>query len=457
MGQRGDSYFFTPALLFTLETAEPRLAEAAEASLMKLRGDGVEVAIAGRLMGNYPKPRVSLLRIVAQRRIAAALPDVLKAAEDQQVEVRHAAIHALGRIIPPADLSPLTTRLLAAKDPEEIKTIEEALDVACSRVVDSDACAEKLVAAMPQATPAGQRLLLDVIRRVGGPGALKFVAAQATSDDEKIQDAATRALGNWMSADAAPVLLDLAKTLKAEKLRTRALHGYIRLAMQMDMTPAERLAMGEEAFRMARREEERKLALQVLEKTSFKPKSLFDGRTFQGWEGDTKNYFRIEQGAVVGGSLKHKVPHNAFLCTTKSYANFVLRLECKLRGPANGGVQIRSQRVPNNFEVSGYQADMDAGPNGGFWGTLYDESRRNRPLAKPDSSLIGPIVKAEDWNQYEIRCEGLRIRLYINGVQTVDYTEKDLSLQQNGIIGLQIHGGQPSEAWYRNIVIQELP
>ena len=72
------------------------------------------------------------------------------------------------------------------------------------------------------------------------------------------------------------------------------------------------------------------------------------------------------------------MPHNAFLCTTKSYANFVLRVECKLLGPANGGIQIRSQRVPNHFEVSGYQADMDAGPDGGFWGSLYDESRRNR-------------------------------------------------------------------------------
>ena len=101
-------------------------------------------------------------------------------------------------------------------------------------------------------------------------------------------------------------MLDLAKTLKAEKLRTRALHGYIRLALQMDMPPDERLAMGEEAFRTAQRDEERKLALQVLERTSPKPQSLFDGRTFQGWEGDTKNYFRIEEGAIVGGSLKEQ-------------------------------------------------------------------------------------------------------------------------------------------------------
>ena len=47
--------------------------------------------------------------------------------------------------------------------------------------------------------------------------------------------------------------------------------------------------------------------------------------------------------------------------------------------------------------------------------------------------------------------------LTLNGVQTVDFTEKDDKFSQNGIIGLQIHGGGPSEAWYRNITIEELP
>ena len=185
--------------------------------------------------------------------------------------------------------------------------------------------------------------------------------------------------------------------------------------------------------------------------------AVFDGRSFTGWEGDTKNTFRIEDGAIVGGSLKQRVPHNAFLCTTRSYTDFVLRAECKLVGRANGGIQIRSQRVPNHYEVSGFQADMDTGPDGGYWGTLYDESRRNRTIAVPDRTLLRSAVKPGDWNLYEIRCEGPRIRLFLNGVQTVDYTEKDEKIPQSGIIGLQIHGGEPSEAWYRNITIEELP
>jgi len=187
------------------------------------------------------------------------------------------------------------------------------------------------------------------------------------------------------------------------------------------------------------------------------PRPLFDGRTFTGWEGDTANSFRIEDGAIVGGNLKAPIPHNEFLCTTQTYGNFILRLECKLVGPGNAGIQIRSQRVPNHHEVSGYQADMSAGADGGYWGCLYDESRRNRMLARPERDVIKKALKPDGWNLYEIRCEGLRIQLAINGVQTVDYTEADDKIPATGIIGLQIHGGPPSEAWYRNITIEELP
>ena len=181
---------------------------------------------------------------------------------------------------------------------------------------------------------------------------------------------------------------------------------------------------------------------------------LFDGKTFKGWEGDLK-IFRIEKEAIVGGTLKEKIVRNEFLCTKKTYKNFILKLEVKLLGgpKANAGIQIRTKRIPNHHEVSGYQADMGEG----WWGSLYDESRRRRVLAKADPAHIKKILKAEDWNRYEIRCEGRRIRLYINGALTVDYTESDPKIPLEGVIAVQIHGGPPSEAWYRNIAIRELP
>jgi hypothetical protein len=184
-------------------------------------------------------------------------------------------------------------------------------------------------------------------------------------------------------------------------------------------------------------------------------KPLSDGRTFTGWEGATNTTWRLVDGAFVGGSLKAPVPRNEFLCTTRSYTNFVLRLEFKVLGEGvNAGIQIRSQRVPDHHEVSGYQADL-GGPS--WWGCLYDETRRNRVLAQANTEAVKRVLKPGDWNRYEIRCEGPRIRLAINGLETVDYVETDPAIPLFGIIGLQIHGGPPTEAWYRNITIEELP
>jgi Domain of Unknown Function (DUF1080) len=184
--------------------------------------------------------------------------------------------------------------------------------------------------------------------------------------------------------------------------------------------------------------------------------ALFDGKTFTGWEGDTAKTWRIQDGAIVGGSLAERVPRNEFLTTTRSYGNFVLRLKFKLVGSdgfINAGVQFRSERATKPaHEMIGYQADMGAK----FWGALYDETRRNKILAEPDPAVVATLIKLEDWNDYEIRAEGLRIRLSINGKQTVDYTEPDASIPQSGLIGLQIHGGGKAEVHYKDLTIEEL-
>jgi 3-keto-disaccharide hydrolase len=185
------------------------------------------------------------------------------------------------------------------------------------------------------------------------------------------------------------------------------------------------------------------------------PKKLFDGKTFAGWEGDTKKTWRIEKGAIVGGSLDAKVPRNEFLCTTKSYGDFELRLKFKLLGDkkhANAGVQFRTKRIPKHHEVIGYQADIGEG----YWGALYDESRRNKVLAKPDEKALKKAVKHGEWNEYKVRAEGPRIRLWLNGTLTVDYTEKDEKIDRTGVIGVQVHGGAKAEAHYKDITIEEL-
>lgn len=180
---------------------------------------------------------------------------------------------------------------------------------------------------------------------------------------------------------------------------------------------------------------------------------LFDGKTLTGWEGDL-TWFKVRDGAIVAGSLDKPIPHNEFLATTREFANFELTLQVRLTSAqGNGGIQFRSQRVPNSSEMAGYQADAAAG----YWGGIYDESRRARFLGervKPDD--LARVLNPGDWNDYRIRCEGPRIRLWLNGLLTTDFTEADPAIPQSGHLGVQIHAGQPSEANYRKIEITEL-
>lgn len=189
--------------------------------------------------------------------------------------------------------------------------------------------------------------------------------------------------------------------------------------------------------------------------TGAEPVKLFDGKTFEGWEGDTKKTWRIEEGAIVGGSLDAVVPRNEFLCTTKTYGDFELRLKFKLLGErdkVNAGVQFRTKRIPNHHEVIGYQADI--GQN--YWGALYDESRRKKVLAQPAKEVLEKIVKHDEWNEYVIRCEGPRVRLWLNGTLTVDWTEKEGDIDRTGVIALQVHGGAKAKVFYKEIRIEEL-
>lgn len=192
-------------------------------------------------------------------------------------------------------------------------------------------------------------------------------------------------------------------------------------------------------------------------KTSQQRVRLFDGKTFKGWEGDTLKMWKIKDGAIVGGLIDEVVPNNDFLCTTKSYANFILKLKVKLTGSkgfVNSGIQFRSQRLKDPaFEMVGYQADYGEG----YWGTLYDESRRNKTIAGNDPKETQKFIKLNDWNDYELRAEGRRIRIFINGKQTTDYTETDLTIPQTGLIGLQVHSGGITQVAFKDIFIEELP
>jgi len=182
---------------------------------------------------------------------------------------------------------------------------------------------------------------------------------------------------------------------------------------------------------------------------------LFDGRSLAGWEGDTATTWTVVDGAISAGDVEKQQPRNEFLASTKRYKDFDLKLKIRLDGTegfVNAGIQFRTERIPNHHEVKGYQADFGHG----YDGALYDESRRNKILAKPSAETLAKASRPGEWNDYRIRAEGPRIQLWLNGVQTVDYTEADESIPQEGVIALQIHGNAKSRVRYKDIVIEEL-
>lgn len=185
--------------------------------------------------------------------------------------------------------------------------------------------------------------------------------------------------------------------------------------------------------------------------------SIFDGKTLDGWEGNLK-MFRVEAGAIVAGTQEKRIPNNEFLCTKKRYGDFELRLQARLEGKGtNAGIQFRSERIPNHHEVIGFQADIGVMKgNELIWGALYDESRRRKFLVVGDQAELKKAVRTDGWNDFIIRCEGPKIQIRVNGYLAVNYAEKDSGIANSGIIGVQIHSGEPAEASYRRIRLKEL-
>jgi hypothetical protein len=132
-------------------------------------------------------------------------------------------------------------------------------------MADREACAGQLTTAISQSPVAAKVALLEILGAMGGAKALQTIGAAAKGDDEQLQDAGSRLLGEWMTVDAAPVLLDLAK-MSDNQFNIRALRGHIRLARQFNMPEAQRAEMCQQALAASSRDAEKKLVLEVLER-----------------------------------------------------------------------------------------------------------------------------------------------------------------------------------------------
>ncbi len=261
LGRIGDDDSL-PVLLDVAADADADLAAAARAAIADLPTGGVDEAIRGRLATAVPPTLATLLDVVARRRIASALPEVLAALTCPEKSVQAAAVVALGETV---DLDRLGILVARSMEGDDAPAARVALRTACVRMPDRDACVQALEAAAGGAAPSTRLALLDIVGEVGGKRALAAVAAAArTADQEPLLDAGTRLLGKWQTADAAPVLLELVKSLPEGRYRDRSIKGYLRIARQLAADEAERIEMCRMALAAARNDADRGIIAEAI-------------------------------------------------------------------------------------------------------------------------------------------------------------------------------------------------
>jgi hypothetical protein len=201
--------------------------------------------------------------------------------------------------------------------------------------------------------------------------------------------------------------------------------------------------------------------------------SLFNGKDLSGWKGDMSRW-RVEDSAITGFTTPDNLlKYNTFLIWKGGEpADFELKFKYKIVG-GNSGVQYRSKVIDaDKFVVSGYQADIDSGPQ--FTGMNYEEQGRTflaqrgerieiaedgkKTVAKiGDRDKLQTKVKKEDWNDYTIVAKGNRLTHIINGevMSEVIDNQKDKAAKA-GVIALQVHQGPPMKVQFKDIQLKRL-
>ncbi|MFH8379305.1 ThuA domain-containing protein [Streptomyces cyaneofuscatus] len=137
----------------------------------------------------------------------------------------------------------------------------------------------------------------------------------------------------------------------------------------------------------------------------------------------------------------------------KEYRSYSLKLDWRQSGDDNSGVFVGFPASDDPWSAvnNGYEIQIDATDTPDrTTGAVY--GFKSADLAARDAALNPP----GEWNTYEIRVEGERLQLFLNGRKINDFTNTDpvRSLQQ-GHIGLQNHG-DGDDVSFRNIRIKEL-
>ncbi|MBM4041900.1 MAG: hypothetical protein FJ290_25670, partial [Planctomycetes bacterium] len=237
-------------------------ADAARASLALLKGKGVDEAILAEMKKADAKGKAELIKTLAARRAEGAVPELLKAAEDESEDVRREAFTAIGKLATEKALPDLVALLVKGKDDAALKAAERAVLTVARDLKDETARSAALIAALPNATVPGKGAILRILGKFGGERPLAAVRAALADAEAAVQDAALRTLAEWPDAAPADDLARLVREAKSETHRILALRGYVRmLALPSQMPIGDVLRRYDDTMRLATKVEDKKTIL----------------------------------------------------------------------------------------------------------------------------------------------------------------------------------------------------
>ena len=174
-------------------------------------------------------------------------------------------------------------------------------------------------------------------------------------------------------------------------------------------------------------------------------KSLFDGKTLDGWHAVGGGKWTVEDGAIVGRADKDKL--YGLLFSDDQHRNFMVRFKFKwLAG--DSGFYIRTIfKKPD--QAHGNQVQV--GSVGSGTGGIYESYGRGW-IDKPSDELQKKILKDGDWNEMVISADGGDIGVHVNGVKTTDV--KNDPGRPKGHFALQMHSGNLMHIMFKDIEIK---
>ncbi|MER5461473.1 ThuA domain-containing protein [Streptomyces sp. NPDC002668] len=182
-------------------------------------------------------------------------------------------------------------------------------------------------------------------------------------------------------------------------------------------------------------------------KTGYRP--IFNGKTMDGWKQAGPGKF-----GVVDGELRSEGGMGMLWYQAKELKSYSLKLDWKMAGDDNSGVFVGFpasddpwSAVNNGYEVQIDATDAADRTTGAVYGfKSADIKARDRVLRPPGQ-----------WNSYEIRVQGERLQIFLNGVKINDFTNTDpVRSLKDGYIGVQNHGAD-DQVSFRDIQLRELP